>query len=65
MLALALQIFFGKEHLVKKSVDLHPRQGNIDSSKEQFFKGLQHLSSLHKQGGDQVKNFSLFQTHNT
>jgi hypothetical protein len=29
MLAQALQIFLGKEHIVKKSADLHPRLGNL------------------------------------
>jgi hypothetical protein len=28
-LAQVVQIFGGKEHLVKKSADLHPRQGNL------------------------------------
>jgi hypothetical protein len=30
--------------------DLHPRQGNLHTSKEQIFSGLQNLSSLHKIG---------------
>jgi hypothetical protein len=29
MLAQALEIFMGKEHLAKKSADFHPRQGNL------------------------------------
>jgi hypothetical protein len=37
MLAQALQIFLGKEHLVKKMADLHPRQGNLPQMGQVFF----------------------------
>jgi hypothetical protein len=51
MFALVLQKNLGKEILLKKSADLHPiKQGNLCTSKEQFFRGLQNPFSLHKIG---------------
>jgi hypothetical protein len=44
MLALVLQIFLGKEHVVKNR--LISTLDNV--SKELFFRGVQNLSSLHK-----------------
>jgi hypothetical protein len=60
MLAQVLQIFFGKEHLVKKLADLPNRLGNL-LQRNIFFSGLQNLSSLHKIGWRSAeKKFSLF-----
>jgi hypothetical protein len=54
MLAQVLQIFLGKEHLVKKLADLHPRQGNL--LQRNNFSAV-YKTSLHftKQGGGQLK----------
>jgi hypothetical protein len=47
MLAQVLQIYLGKEHLCKKSADLHPRQGKF-TAKEHFYRAQRNLSLLHK-----------------
>jgi hypothetical protein len=62
MLAQVLQIFWGKEHLVKKSADLHPRQGN--SLQRNYFSAV-YTTSLHfsKYGGDQLKKIRPFFIH--
>jgi hypothetical protein len=57
MLEQVLVIFLGKENLVKKF--LHPSLGNY-SSKEQFLRCLQNLSSLHKNGWRSAEKIALF-----
>jgi hypothetical protein len=48
MLALGLQILFGKEHLVKNW--LISTLDKVIYFKGTFFRGLQNISSLHKIG---------------
>jgi hypothetical protein len=59
-LAQVMQIFFGERTPCKRLADLHPRQGNL-LQREQFFIGLQNLSSLHKIGWRSAeKNIPFF-----
>jgi hypothetical protein len=52
---------FGERTPSKKLADLHPRQVNLGTSKKQFFRGANNLSSLHKIGWRSAeKEFSLF-----
>jgi hypothetical protein len=50
----------------KKLADLHPGQGNLGTSKEQVFSGLQNLSSLHKivwRSAEKISPFFIGKKH--
>jgi hypothetical protein len=47
MFELLLQTFWAKKPY-KKSADLHPRQGNLHTTLEHFYRAQQNLSSLRK-----------------
>jgi hypothetical protein len=61
MLAQVLQIFWGKEHLIKNR--LISTLDKVIYFKGTIFQCLQNLSSVHKKGGDQLKKILPFFKH--
>jgi hypothetical protein len=56
MFALVLQIFFGREHLVKNHLNLISTLDKVIYLENNFFRGLQNFSSLHKIGWKLAEN---------
>jgi hypothetical protein len=53
--------YFGERTPCKKLADLHPGQGNVGTTKEQFYMAQQNLPLLHKIGWRPAEKSPFFQ----